>query len=151
MWGRILQIRLFFCPGLEPPWVQEDCLFDGFFLSGARFPLCTGVGVGHIFLACVRRSRAMKNHYDETCGGQFISRRFWPFQWFFLFGARFLFCAGVGVGLFSWPAVRRSQAMKNHYDESRRFWFISRRLWPLNGSPLCAGVGVGHFSKFQGS
>ena len=47
------------------------------FLSGARFPLCAGVGVGHFFVACVRRSQAMKtitmkhvgaNSYPEGSG-----------------------------------------------------------------------------------
>ena len=48
-----------------------------FFWSGARFPLCAGVGVGHFFVACARRSQAMKtimmkhvgaNSYPEGSG-----------------------------------------------------------------------------------
>ena len=105
-----------------------------------------GVGVGHYFVACVRRLEAMKNPYDETCRGQFvsrrfwfISRRFWPFQCFFF-----------GPGL-DFPSARTFfrglratvASHENHYDEtcgsqfiSRRFWFISQRFWPLNGSVL---------------
>ena len=88
---------------------------------GHFFALCAGVGVGHFFLACVRRSRAKKNHYDETCGGQFISEGFgsYPegsglFNVFFWSGARFPLCAVVGVGHFFVACVRRSQAMTNH-------------------------------------
>ena len=134
-----------------------------FFWSGARIPLAAGIltfrcfffwvrgsipplrgcGCRTFFLACVRRSRAKKNHYDETCGGQFISEGSgsYPegsglFNVFFLSGARFPLCAGVGVGHFFVACVRRSQAMKNHYDETCGSQFISRRFWPLNGSVL---------------
>ena len=93
----------------------------------------------------------MKNPYDETCRGQFISRRFWfisrrfwPFQCFFLSGARFPLCAGVGVGHFFVAWVRRSHAMKtitmkhvgaNSYPEGSGSY---PEGWPRSDPVRCA-------------